>query len=637
MHASPALAWRVFFVAVTGGLVVLAGLTAPCLLVVGLWGGAVSEDGDAHGSRTFHIDDFGSKADSGEDAGPAIRRAIAAAIDADGPATVRLGEGTYLIGPPADADAAVPIKAAHGLTFKGAGCCTRLVFTDPKVGGIRFEDCQAVRIADLTIDYAPLPFTQGTVRQVDGETGAFILEIDEGFLLPNDPAFELADTHWGLVVKLPAEGADREQYGPVTIDVETWKRKAEGTWRAEAADADTMVHGGIRPGARFVLPARGHTGAAVTVWRSRQVELDNVTIHASPSLATLWGLTEDITIRGLRIKRPEQSGRLLSTNADGIHSLGNRGRLLIEDCVFKGMADDAINIHARAGVPVEQPAPDVLLIDPADTVSYREGDQVQVYDPQRGRIRYESIVKAVDPDNGRLRVAFDKPMEGIVTGETFRKSDHLFNLNACGSGAVVRHNRFGPHRGRGIVLKSADALIEGNSFRNREGWGVAMHQLQAWGEGPAARRVLIRGNTFEGKKPGRQPFIDIRPSRRGNGPVEGRPVRNVRIESNRMINPANGVLSASGAKEISFVNNVIDAEQNTRTTAGALLRFDNASGVRIDRLRVRDANEDTTALVAMGDRVEAGNAEPTYTPLNIGMLTTDLPEGVPLLKEVDTP
>ncbi len=616
----------------------LLAIIASCLLMLGLSNGAVAEDGDDPTPRIFHVDDFGAGIDSDEDAGPAIRKAIVAAKDADGPATVRLGEGTYRIGRQGEADAALLIEAAHGLTLKGAGCASRLVFTDPTAGGIRFEDCQAVRLADLSIDYDPLPFAQGTVRQVDAEAGAFILETDEGFLPPDDPAFNQADAHWGLVVKLPGEGAGREQYGPVTIDVETWERKGEGTWRAEAVDADTMVHGGIRPDARFVLPARGHTGAAVTVWRSQRVELENITIHASPSLATLWGLTEDITIRGLRIKRPELSGRLLSTNADGIHCLGNRGRLVIEDSAFSGMADDAVNIHARAGVPVEQPAPDVLLIDAADTVSYRKGDRVQVYDPQRGRIRYESrIVKAVEADNGLLRVSFDKPMKGIVTGKTFRESDHLFNLDACGAGAVVRNNRFGIHRGRGILLKSTDARIEGNTFHNREGWGIAMHQLQAWGEGPAAQRVLIRDNTFEGSKPGWHPFIDIRPSRRGNGPVEGRPVRDVRIEANRMINPANGVLRACGAKEITFLDNVIDAEANTRITAGPLLRFDNAARIHIARLRVRDANNDTVALIGLGDDVEAGNEAPARGPITIGTLTTDLPEGVPVMKAVDAP
>ena len=579
--------------------------------------------------QLFDVRDYGAEPDAPTDAGPAIRAAIAEAMEAGGPAVVQLEAGAYRVAPAEGAEDALVISEADGLRLQGVGPATRLIVTDPTVGGVRFQDCRDVRIADLAIDYDPLPFTQGTVVASDPAAGWFDIRWDAGHLTPDAHCFQVSHGNWALVVQLPQDGP--EQYGPLPVYIDAWAPGEDGVWRGQTKDGAATAAAGVRPGARLVYMARRNIGAAVTAWASRDVTLDGVAVYAAPSPAMLLGLNENVVIRGLRVERAPGSDRLLSTDADGIHCLGARGALHIEACAFSAMADDSINIHARAAAIVDRLGPDRLLVNPSGTVQFRKGDRVQVYDPERGAIRHaERVVTAVEPRDAHVALAFDEPIGPVTAGSDFRDADHVFNLDACGAGAVIRDNHFGIHRGRGVLLKTVDARIEGNVFENREGWAIAMHQLQSWGEGPAAQRVLIRDNTFEGMSPGWSAFIDIRPSRRGDVPAEGRPVRDIRIEGNRMRNPANGVLHAIGVEGLTFVDNVVTCAPGSRLRPGALITVRNAAGVRVDKLTATDPNEETTALVHLGGDVE--NAEIVET----GIAATLRP-GVPAVSREEAP
>ena len=69
--------------------------------------------GAADAPRVFHVCGSGAEAVSDEDAGPAIRRAIAAAIAHDGPVVVQLESGAYRVAPERGARDALPNPRAR--------------------------------------------------------------------------------------------------------------------------------------------------------------------------------------------------------------------------------------------------------------------------------------------------------------------------------------------------------------------------------------------------------------------------------------------------------------------------------------------------------------------------------------------
>ena len=600
--------------AATGHLLALTGMFSVLFFSV--------FEARAQSSEVFDVADYGACPDDAVDDGPAIRDAIAAAKAHTGPAVVRFQAGEYHIAPASGQRTALPVENVKDLVLEGRGKNTRLIITDPTADAVRFTECEDVGIAELAIDYDPPPFTQGTVLDVAGQL-SFVLRLDAGYLVPDDAPFRAAPSPWGLVVReVPGGG---EQFGPIPLFGGMWHDEGGGLWRCVLTDPKAIGAAGIRAGSRFIYMARTVCSSGVAAWSCVGVRLTNVTVHAAPSLATLWGLNKNVVIDGLRVERPAGSGRLISTNADGIHCLGNRGTLRIENCSFEAMADDAVNIHARGGIILGQPAPNQLLVNEGGTVQHRIGDHLQLYDPEAGRIRAQPlIITDVVRDQTGALLTLDRDVKTVVTGSNPQESDHLFDLDACGAGAVIRNNTFGYHRGRSVLLKTTDCLVEGNTFRNREGWGVSIQQLQGWSEGPAAQRVTIRGNSFQGsRQAGWSPSILIRPTTRSGAPAQGRPVRDIRVENNKFVNPSNGILSAWSVDGLEFANNQVQAGAGTRVASGPLVSLNTGTGFVFNGLKVSDASGQTTAVVEAQATVEHG--PPGLTVENVEILEGDFP------------
>lgn len=567
--------------------------------------------------HTLHVRDYGASPGTAADSGPAIRAAIADAMAREGQAIVQLEAGTYRIAPESGADAALPIRDAQNVSLKGAEGGTRLVITDPRVSAIRLDQCTDVYVGELTIDYDPLPFTQGTVLETAEDGSSFTIQCDEGYLEPDAAAFGEAQAPWGMLVT-------EERFGPIPVWAKDWESLGGRTWRCTIdSGRSTLQSAGVADGARFMYMARRYAASAILAWQCKGVTLSNYTVHAAPATASMWGMNEDVVIKGLKVARPEGGGRLLSTNADGIHCLGQRGHLLIQQCSFEGMADDAINIHSRAATVLEQQSPTELVLANNGTTAFRPGDLLQIYDPEQGRIRYEDIaVTAVDTMAQTTRLTLDPPVEGVVIGRGFRDADHVFNLSACGAKAVIQGNHFGNHRGRAILLKTMECIVERNTFENREGWGVTIHQLQDWGEGPAAQGVVIKNNTFRSMGTGHAPFIDIRPTRRDGQPASGTPVRNIIVERNQFENPVNGVLRAWAVSDLVIKSCSIHADRGSRTGKGPLIGLYTGQGIAVQNIDVVDPNPGTTAAVYI-----AKEADRVHT----SGIVAHLAEGVPIV------
>ena len=82
------------------------------------------------------------------------------------------------------------LNKLEGLTIEGNGSTLRL---HPHAGIMLIQECRNVTFRGFVIEHDPLPFTQGTIRDVDVEHGELTLAIDDGYSVP--PAQTLgADT-----------------------------------------------------------------------------------------------------------------------------------------------------------------------------------------------------------------------------------------------------------------------------------------------------------------------------------------------------------------------------------------------------------------------------------------------------------
>jgi hypothetical protein len=253
----------------------------------------------ARDTRVFHVRDYGAVADGRTESGAAIRAAIAEAIVAGNttgrPVEIVLEAGTYLVQPERPRTDCFPIRQATNLVVRGAGKATRIMINDPASAGFSFGLSRNVSVRELTVDYDPVPFCQGTIRTVDVDAGWFELDVEPGYPTPDH------------------------------FMTPRWEHREARVWRFFTADEHyrrNLAH--MRAGDAYVHLARGH-GSAVFAQGCDGIRIENVTIHAAPGLAVgMVANRGEIVVRRLEVRYASDTTRLLTTNADGVHCQQNR-------------------------------------------------------------------------------------------------------------------------------------------------------------------------------------------------------------------------------------------------------------------------------------------------------------------------
>ena len=451
-------------------------------------------------SPIVNVRDHGAIPDDGVDDGPGIRGAIAEAATRDGATEVRFEGGSYTVS--AEGNHHLYVGASEGLTLRGERGLTRIVMTEPTAHGLYVDGATALTVAGLVFDYDPVPFTQGTVVAVNHAAGAFEVALDAAYPRFDHPMFDASAPGgvWGIV----AESGENYELVPVFPDglPSTWPEVSPGVFRIETLEPASLATAQIEEGARYVSLARGggHYANALNFWRTDGLTVTGVEVHASPGLAMLLAQTSDVLIDDYHVRMPPMTDRALSTNADGVHSLGVRGTFEIRGCSFEGMADDSINIHGRSAGVTDAPSLRRLRISLGGTVAPRVGEEIAVYDPDAGVYRGQAIVTTVEEDGPyAMWLTLDRDISGIeADAGSPESSDWLFNLDACGAGALIHDNHFGRHRGRAMVLRAPDVQVYDNTIENVDGLAVAVLLNGAWGEGPIPGGVVVRDNTITG-------------------------------------------------------------------------------------------------------------------------------------------
>lgn len=560
-------------------------------------------------AKAFPVDDYVSKTGS-INADIAVRQAFKEAVAYGRGAVVVFGPGKYRLSPAASLhkdpestrmgwDPCMFVNNAKGLTIKGAGASTELIVTKPLSQAIRLSDCEDVVIKDLVIDYDPLPQSRGSVTGVDRSTRRVRLRFRDssGYLLPvGDLIARSAGTGLSGVISDPETGRQRDGSPAPLLYEKNALRQISGRefelhvpskeWCDAFAKGDT-----------FTVITRIWTGI-ITVWNTRNVEINNVTLYAGAGCGIMPGGCEGkLHINGVQILKRPGTDRVVSVLPDGIHALNNRDRLIIENCKFEGMADDPFNIHART-ITIDK------VVD-AKTVrikwnwfmnTLRPGDNLQVYSSAARRIRGRTkVVK---------RTGTELVLESSVAG--MANGDLVFNLNACGAGSIVRNCVFAHFQGQGRMC-AVNSTIENNVFENNTYSGVWIGRPDGgFHEGPIPFNVKILNNKFIKNsiagKTGGFPVIDIQESdvRVGGEPL----IKNILIQGNTIVN------APETAIKIHAVDGVVIEDNRIVATSGARAKqfktgidVSSSTNVVIRNLSIESDVKTTEAAVRIGTDV----------------------------------
>ena len=490
----------------------------------------------------FKVAAFGAIGDGINDDGPAIRRALEAAVKASPGSTVVFEKKRYRL---AKAGMAyhMDLKGVKGLAIEGNGA--ELINT-PWNNLVRLEECEDVTVRGFVIDFNPLPFTQGTITEVDEEAGWFLLKIHAGYDNPVEVYRRIGKKKpdWGWGVCMDPEKRMRKADANMHFHLQDVQEAGDGLLKVWLADHARKHASGLSKGDRFVITLKyGGGGATFHVTRSKNCRLENNTIHTAK-----YGMTHSLSdnhgrihVKGVKITFKPGTNRLISTPKDGFHCKHNAIGPIIEEGLYEGLLDDSINISV-CPYWVRKDLGDNRYMIAEVQFSPRAGDTLMAFRPNPGTITEGLVVKSVEPQptppgmRGKWNIiTLNRPIPDIGLhqgGNLFPGGADkltftgLYNLSASGKDYIVRGNTFGPQRRHAVLARASGGVIENNTFDGVGGSGVSLNnEIGSFYEGPLPADTVIRNNTFTDTF-----FESIKVYTRGRDVL----ARNITISGNRI-------------------------------------------------------------------------------------------------------
>lgn len=298
---------------------------------------------------------------------------------------------------------------------------------------------------------------------------------------------------------------------------------------------------------------------AVHLTDSKDILLKGVTIHHAGGMGVIGEKTENIHIDGLRVVLREGTQRILTTTADATHFCNCKGLLLIENCLFENMLDDASNIHGSYIKMHDQLDSHTLLakighLQQFDYHFAEKGDSICFVEQSSLLPVGYGVVAGVKMINEQMyEISFTNTLP-----KQLKVGDGLDNISWYPE-TIFRNNIIRNNRARGILISSRNKTrVLNNSFSSMIAAILFEGDMSFWHEAGAVQDVEIKNNVFLDNAYGgrKSAVIWINPRMAKINP--DRPFeRNIVVECNEFRTFDNAILSAQSVEGLVFRNNKI--------------------------------------------------------------------------------
>jgi hypothetical protein len=538
------------------------------------------------------------------EAGRELKQQLARAL-AGKSARLVISPGIYRLSPDAADLPHLVFRHVSNFELDGAGVT---LICESINSAIYIESCQNMTIKGLTIDYDPLPMTQGTITAVSPNSLDF--KIHAGYPLPNYDGIGVG--HIWI-----ADAATREvkpgsvNYGHPKEIVNT----GDGTYRLLMKGGR---HDSVQPGDLIKLPQRLNLKAphAVRVDGSKAITFENVTIESAPcfGFVSTWG--DGIVLDHVKVvPGPPPPGatepRIFSSSADGINMENDARGPSIRNCKVISNGDDGIAIYNMPDLVLAQDGSSSLIIglnnpNPRQE-AYAPGDRVRLFLFGHG-IEERKII-AVEPsaDSGKLppynRVRYSRLARVTVdTPVTAAPGDRVLDTRYEGAGFEIANNMLINNASRGINVNQSGGRVFENHISHSFLPGIHMTEfMRADGGGSGFQKeVEILNNVisdacigFPQRKDWQGAICIVASDSKAH--FEGHEEISI---VNNVIERPNGIgIQAQCARNVKIWNNTIASPAKAGRAAAAILLDDvHAANLRNNVLSGAGWNAPTTEL-----------------------------------------
>lgn len=445
----------------------------------------VSTIPDFTGLKVLYVADFGAVGDGVHDDMAAIHKAVDAAKAAGG-AIIRFEkEKHYRVIGKDDLSYEVAFELLDTANIKIEGQGSTIILHPPD-GLANIRRSRNIQIDGLLVDYAPLPYYQGAVTDINIDNMTVDLVVPERYPVPltgvcenDNPYFARSFapdypgartskmTHNIYVESVSALDDPRH----VRLHIRGSTKGSEHTRKIKPRLIAAKKGGTTE----FIVPHRdyGHREGWTHISQSARVTFSNLHYYLAPYFwMRVKGNSGPVTFKNVDLKMKHPETELLASWRDGFHIKNARFGTLIDGSDLDGASqyDDTFAIYTRIHNVVTQDgntlALDAAFRDHKDLYCWLPGDWVSIWNKDQTQLRgMARLVQLVDEPESekRFHLTFEQLPDGIqpddvvISDEVLNRGTLIRNCTTTSTGAgAAATTRF----------RASDIRFENNHFQN---------------------------------------------------------------------------------------------------------------------------------------------------------------------------
>jgi len=445
------------------------------------------------------------------------------------------------------------------------------------VPAIRIRNCQNLTIKGLSIDYDPLPFTQGEIVALSDDKRTLTIDLINGYssavigsrveIYDKDSEELVTPTYYGISYTVDEESRRVILTKPSNYSLNGSKEEVGDIAVFDSKSSKNIPH-------------------AIVPTNSTGLVLENITLYSGPAFGFFETRCSSSTYINCKIdRRPLENEireralkRMRSNNLDGFHSKYAEVGPSYIGCVARYQGDDGIAINGDAHivtvtdgnrltvVPKGGKAINIFAGDSVELVSYRGKRLPNAYvvDVALGPAPSSEAKTFLRDQNffGNLSNMYTASNVYYITldREVYLPMGSLIaSTNRVGNGFEIRDCIMGPNRSRGILVKAGDGIISGNTLKDNWGQAIKLAPEYGWLEAGTCNNVTVENNVISGC---RDVAIAVY-AFAGNGAVAPIGMHdNVQIRGNSISGSTNPAIAVTSTSNLLLENNTIESPNN---------------------------------------------------------------------------
>lgn len=388
---------------------------------------------------------------------------------------------------------------------------TRFIFSSGE-RAFTISKCKSLKIKGLTIDYWPLPFTQGTITAKDGLTAT--VDIHDGYAGRNE-GMTNKFRNLAYIIEPDSKSLKADVY-PTGELSENWINDRQVSINLTKNKNINNVEKNDR--IVFFYDSYGGSGHTFYIEGCADLEFSDLTINSSIGRTFLESkgrgntLYSNVKVTYGDIPDGGTEPRLFTSVAAGIRTIGLTNGPRIINSLFEGLGDDGCNIQGDYFLVFETGDNYINIVSKRDQY-FEAGDTIVCVNREGvevGIAVLQSISEANKPSdfnskrtsylegtsyenkNGTFNNYYRFNFQGELNA---RESYYVYNINKVGAGCRIENTTYRNIRARGIIVKAPNSTIINNHIESTTGTGIMIvPEVRYWLESGPSKNLLISGN-----------------------------------------------------------------------------------------------------------------------------------------------